>query len=384
MNLQLTDEQQNWQKQTKAFTEHNIIPSATQSDATQTFDTELISKVGAAGYLGITVPKEYGGLGLDNVTYSLMLEEIGLGCSAVRTVISVQTSLVAWPIEKFGSQQQRDEHLPKLASGQSLGAFALTEPDTGSDAANQQTVATKSSDGWVISGEKKWVSQGSHAELALVFAQTDSSLQHRGLACFIVDCKAKGLTTQKIDGKLGLRGSDTSTMTLDQVAVPDSALLGKVGDGFKIAMQALNAGRLSVAAGCVGICRGSVEASVEYSRNRKQFDRPIASFQLVQAKIAEMVVDTDAARLLVWRAAELKDRGEPNSTETSIAKLFATEASVRCADRAIQIHGGAGYTNDHPVERYLRDARVTTLYEGTSEIQQLIVGKAATGVNAFT
>jgi len=224
---------------------------------------------------------------------------------------------------------------------------------------------------------------GNYAKVALVFAQTDPELKHRGLACFLVDTDQEGFQTQEIHGKMGLHGSDTASISLDDVFAPEDALLGEVGDGFKVAMSALDSGRYSVAAGCVGICQGCVEESVSYAKEREQFGRPIASFQLVQAMIAEMRVKTDAARLLVWRAGWLKDQGEPNTTETSIAKLYATEAAQWCANEAIQVHGGAGYVDDHPVERWFRDVRVTTLYEGTSQIQRLIIGRAETGINAL-
>jgi alkylation response protein AidB-like acyl-CoA dehydrogenase len=224
---------------------------------------------------------------------------------------------------------------------------------------------------------------GNYSKLALVFAQTDPDKKHKGIACFLVPTDTDGFSTQAIHGKLGLKGSDTAELFLDEVEVPDDALMGEVGEGFKIAMSSLESGRYSVASGCVGICQGCVNASVSYSKERKQFGRPIASFQLVQDMIARMVVKTEAARLLCWRAGWLKDTGKPNTTETSIAKLYATESAVECADLAIQVHGGAGYVDDHPVERYLRDARVTTIYEGTSQIQKLIIGRAATGINAM-
>jgi alkylation response protein AidB-like acyl-CoA dehydrogenase len=228
-----------------------------------------------------------------------------------------------------------------------------------------------------------FISMANHARLALVFAQTDPDLGHRGLACFLVDTDQPGFQPQEIHHKMGLRGSDTAAISLDDVEVPFDSVLGEVGDGFKVAMSALDSGRYSVAAGCVGICQGCVDASVSYSKEREQFGRPIASFQLVQAMIADMVVDTEASRMLVWRAGYLKDIGKPSTTETSIAKLFATEAAVRSANTAIQVHGGSGYVDDHPVERYFRDVRVTTLYEGTSQIQKLIIGRAVTGINAL-
>jgi alkylation response protein AidB-like acyl-CoA dehydrogenase len=298
-------------------------------------------------------------------------------------VVSVQTSLVCSSIQRWGSEEQKHEWLPRLCSGEILGCFGLTEPDTGSDAANLKTRAEKTADGWRISGQKQWISMGNYAKLALVFAQTDPEQKHRGLAAFLVPTDSSGFSSSAIHGKLGLRASDTAELSLDGVEVGDEALMGAVGDGFKVAMSALDSGRYSVAAGCVGICQGCVNASVEYAKHRKQFDRPIASFQLVQEMIADMVVDTEASRSLVWRAGWLKDMGKPNTLETSVAKLYATEAAVRSANTAIQVHGGSGYVDDYPVERYLRDARVTTLYEGTSQIQKLIIGRAVTGVNAM-
>jgi alkylation response protein AidB-like acyl-CoA dehydrogenase len=298
-------------------------------------------------------------------------------------VVSVQTSLVCSSIERWGSEEQKHEWLPKLCSGEALGCFGLTEPNTGSDAANLSTRATKVDGGWKISGQKQWISMGNFAQLAMIFAQTDPEKGHRGLACFLVPTESDGFTTQEIHGKLGLRASDTAEISLDEVEVGEETMLGEVGDGFKVAMSALDSGRFSVASGCVGICQGCVDASVAYSTEREQFGRPIASFQLVQEMIADMVVDTEAARALVWRAGWLKDTGQPNTKETSVAKLYATEAAVRAANQAIQVHGGSGYVDDYPVERYLRDARVTTLYEGTSQIQKLIIGRAVTGVNAM-
>jgi alkylation response protein AidB-like acyl-CoA dehydrogenase len=298
-------------------------------------------------------------------------------------VVSVQTSLVCSSIQRWGTEEQKHEWLPRLCTGEILGCFGLTEPDTGSDAANLKTRAETKGDGWTITGQKQWISMGNYAKVALVFAQTDPEKKHRGLAAFLVPTDSPGFSSSAIHGKLGLRASDTAELSFDGVEVGDEALLGEVGDGFKVAMSALDSGRYSVAAGCVGICQGCVDASVDYAKNRKQFDRPIASFQLVQEMIADMVVDTEAARGLVWRAGWLKDTGKPSTTETSVAKLFATEAAVRSANTAIQVHGGSGYVDDYPVERYMRDARVTTLYEGTSQIQKLIIGRAATGINAM-
>jgi butyryl-CoA dehydrogenase len=383
MDFDLTDEQDLIRETARAFTDNEIVQRARENDRNEHFDLELVAMIANQGYLGAIVPREYGGAGLDYLTYGLIVEEIGRGDSAMRTVISVQTSLVCCAVLHWGTEEQKQRYLPRLCSGEWLGCFGLTEPDTGSDAGNQRTRARRTDAGWVINGAKMWISLGNHAKLALIFAQTDPDQGHRGLGCFLVETDQPGFQPQAIHHKMGLRGSDTASISLDDVEVPDDGLLGEVGDGFKIAMSSLDSGRYSVAAGCVGVCQGCVDASVSYAKQRIQFGRPIASFQLVQAMIADMAVDTEAARMLVWRAAHLKDTGKPSTTETSIAKLYATEAAVRSANTAIQVHGGSGYVDDHPVERYFRDVRVTTLYEGTSEIQKLIIGRSLTGINAL-
>jgi alkylation response protein AidB-like acyl-CoA dehydrogenase len=383
IEFELTDEQKLIRETARDFTDREIVPVARENDRNERFDLDLVKKLGEMGYLGPIVDEEYGGRGLDYRTYGLIVEEIGRGDSSARTVVSVQTSLVCSSIQRWGSEEQKHQWLPKLCTAEILGCFGLTEPNTGSDAANLATRAEKVDGGWRITGQKQWISMGNYAKLALVFAQTDPEKQHRGLAAFLVPTDSEGFSTSAIHGKLGLRASDTAELSLDGVEVGDDALLGDIGDGFKVAMSALDSGRFSVASGCVGICQGCVDASVAYAKERQQFGRPIASFQLVQQMIADMIVDTEAARALVWRAGWLKDTGQPNTTETSIAKLYATEAAVRSANNAIQVHGGSGYVDDHPVERYLRDARVTTLYEGTSQIQKLIIARAATGVNAM-
>jgi alkylation response protein AidB-like acyl-CoA dehydrogenase len=383
VNLDLTDEQRLIRETARDFADREIIPRARDNDRAERFDLELVQRIAEMGYLGAPVAEEYGGRGLDYISYGLVVEEIGRGDSSARTVVSVQTSLVAGSIEQWGTKAQKQEILPKLCSGEWLGCFGLTEPGTGSDAASVATRATRKNGGWSISGSKMFISLGNNAQVAMIFAQTDPEKKHRGVACFLVPTDRPGFTTQEIHGKLGLRASDTAELALDGVEVSDDEILGAVGDGFKIAMSALDRGRYSVAAGCVVIAQGCVNESVKYAKERRQFDRPIASFQLVQELIAEMVVDTDAARLLVWRAGHLKDQKQPNTLETSIAKYYATEAAVRCANNAIQVHGGYGYIDEYPVERYMRDARVTTLYEGTSQIQKLIIGRHATGINAL-
>jgi len=383
IDFELTDEQRLIRETARDFTDNEIVPVARENDRNERFDTELVQKMADMGFLGAIVSEEYGGRGLDYRTYGLIVEEIGRGDSSARTVVSVQTSLVCSSIERWGSEEQKHAWLPKLCTGEALGCFGLTEPSSGTDAASLKTRATKIDGGWKLNGQKQWISLGNHAKVALIFAQTDPEKGHRGLACFLVPTDSDGFSSGEIHGKLGLKASDTAELSLSDVEVPDEAMMGEIGDGFKVAMTALDSGRFSVASGCVGISQGCVNASVQYAKEREQFGRPIASFQLVQAMLADMIVDTEAARGLVWKAGWLKDTGKPSTTETSIAKLFATEAAVRNANLAIQVHGGSGYVDDHPVERYLRDARVATLYEGTSQIQKLIIGRAATGINAM-
>ena len=382
MDFELTDEQRLIAEAARDFTDNEIVPRARDSDRAQRFDADLARRLGEMGYLGAPVAEDYGGRSLDYVSYGLIVEEVGRGDSAMRTVVSVQTSLVCGSIERWGSEVQKRRWLPRLCAGEAFGCFALSEPEAGSDPASMRTRAEKIDGGWRISGQKMWISLGNVAEVALVFAQADPTQAHRGICCFLVPTESEGFSSQEIHGKLGLRASDTAALGLDGVEVADDTLLGEVGDGFKVAMSALDSGRYSVAAGCVGICQGCLDASVAYSTERRQFRMRIAGFQLVQEMLAEIALRTDAARLLVRRAGALKDAGKPSTTETSMAKLYATEAAVECANLAIQVHGGAGYVDDHPVERYMRDARVTTLYEGTSQIQKLIIGRAVTGVDA--
>jgi butyryl-CoA dehydrogenase len=383
MDFDLTDEQRLIKQTAREFTDNEIVLQSRENARNHHFDLDMVGKVAEQGYLGAIVPEKYGGAGLDYFSYGLVVEEIGRGDSSVRTVVSVVTSLVPSIILKFGTEEQKHKYLPRLCSGELLGCFALTEPDTGSDAANQKTRATKVDGGWRLNGAKMWISLGDVAGLALVFAQTDPELGHRGTACFLVDTAQDGFRPTPLEHKMGLNAADTAEIALDDVFASDDDVLGEIGQGFKVAMTALDSGRFSVAAGCVGVCASCLDESVRYAKERVQFDRPIASFQLVQAMIAEMRVRTDAARLLVWRAGWMKDMGLPNTTETSVAKLYASESAVWVANEAIQVHGGAGYSDDHPVERHFRDVRVTTLYEGTSQIQKLIIGRAETGINAL-
>ncbi|MDH6114179.1 alkylation response protein AidB-like acyl-CoA dehydrogenase [Kitasatospora sp. MAP12-15] len=382
MDLELSEEQAAVRALAAEFTDREIVPHAAAWDRAESVDRAIIGKLGALGFLGLTIPEEYGGSGGDHLAYCLVLEELGRGDSAVRGIVSVSLGLVAKSVSGYGSEEQKRHWLPRLTSGRALGCFALTEPGTGSDAANLATRARRDGDHWVLSGTKMFITNGTWADVALVFARTGEP-GHRGVSAFLVPTDTAGLTRREIHGKLGLRGQATAELVLDGVRVPDSARLGPEGKGFTVAMAALAKGRMSVAAGCVGIAQACLDAAVGYAKEREQFGKPIASYQLVQELISDISVDLAAARLLTWRVADHIDRGLPFATESSVAKLFASEAAVRAANNALQVFGGYGYIDEYPVGKLLRDARVMTLYEGTSQIQKLLIGRSLTGVNAF-
>jgi alkylation response protein AidB-like acyl-CoA dehydrogenase len=380
MDFDFTPEQIQMRRHTREFAERVIAPKAQQNDRDMKFDWDIAKQIFAEGFLGCPVPEKYGGLGMDYVAYGLMTEEINRVCSSTRTLFSVQTSLVALTILKWGTEEQKMKYLPKMCSGEYLGCYGLTEPEAGSDAANQQTRAVKDGKDYIISGSKTWISCGTIAHYALIFATVDKSLGHKGICCFVVDTTSKGFTSQAIHGKLGLRASDTASLFLDEVRVPAENMLGGVGDGFKIAMSALDNGRFSVAAGAVGVVQACIDHSTKYAMERITFGKPIGEHQQVQAMIADMVTDCEAGRLLYLRAAHLKNKGVRNSRETSIAKLFCGEAANKHAHNAVQIFGGYGFSDEYPVERFFRDAKVLNIYEGTREIQRLIIGQDALGI----
>jgi alkylation response protein AidB-like acyl-CoA dehydrogenase len=383
MDFELSEEQVALRELAAEFTDREVAPHAAEWDRAESVDLGIVAKLGKLGFLGLTIPESYGGAGGDHLGYCLAVEELGRGDSSVRGIVSVSLGLVAKTILVHGSEEQRREWLPRLCAGEALGCFALTEPDSGSDAASLATSAVRQGDDWVLSGSKTFITNGTWADVALVFARSGGP-GPKGISAFLVPTDSAGMTRREIRGKLGLRGQATAELAFDEVRVPDSGRLGEEGKGFSIAMSTLARGRMSLAAGCVGIAEGCLRASVGYATERVQFGRPIASFQLVQELLAEMAVETDAARLLVWRVADLVDRGRPYATEAAKAKLFASEAAVRAANAAVQVFGGYGYIDEYPVGKYLRDARVTTVYEGTSQIQKLLIGRALTGVNAFT
>jgi alkylation response protein AidB-like acyl-CoA dehydrogenase len=373
MDLTLTPEQELIRRSAREFVDREVAPHAREWDRDEAMDRGIVAKLAEIGFLA--------GWELDTVSYCLVMEELGRADSSVRGIVSVNVGLVGKTIGKWGTEEQKQEWLPLLASGEALGCYALTEPGAGSDPGSIVTRAERDGDGWKLTGSKIFITLGTWAGLALVFARTADG--PRGITCFLVPTDSPGFSTQPIKGKLGLRAQDTGELTLDGVRVPAENVLAGEGDGMKVALSALDNGRISLAAGCVGIAQGCLEASLAYASERRQFGRSIASFQLVQELLAEIAVETEAARLVTWKAALAADSGERHTLESSIAKYYASEAAVRAANAAVQIHGGYGYIDEYPVGKYLRDARVTTLYEGTSQIQKLIIGRALTGENAF-
>jgi butyryl-CoA dehydrogenase len=370
MDLTLTPEQELIRRSAREFVDREIVPHVRDWDRQEAMDRGIVSKLAEVGFLA--------GWELDTVSYCLVMEELGRADSSVRGIVSVNVGLVGKTILRWGTEEQQREWIPRLGSGEVLGCYALTEPGAGSDPGSLATTAARDGDGWRISGSKIFITLGTWAGLALVFARTGEAI-----TCFLVPTDAPGFSAHAIKGKLGLRAQDTGELTLDGVRVPAESVLGEEAGGLKVALSALDNGRISLAAGCVGVGQGCLEASLAYAREREQFGRSIASFQLVQELLAEIAVETDAARLLTWRAAIAADAGGRHTLESSIAKYYASEAAVRAANAAVQIHGGYGYIDEYPVGKYLRDARVTTLYEGTSQIQKLIIGRALTGESAF-
>ncbi|MBT2510470.1 acyl-CoA dehydrogenase family protein [Streptomyces sp. ISL-98] len=383
MNLELSEEQTAVRQLARDFVGREITPHAAEWDRAESVDRAIVKKLGALGFLGLTIPEEYGGSGGDHLAYCLVTEELGRGDSSVRGIVSVSLGLVAKTVASWGSEAQKRQWLPGLTSGELVGCFGLTEPGTGSDAGNLTTRAVRDSDDYVVNGSKMFITNGTWADVVLLFARSTDAPGHKGVSAFLVPTDTPGLTRREIHGKLGLRGQATAELVLEDVRIPASAMLAPEGKGFSVAMSALAKGRMSVAAGCVGIAQAALDAAVTYATEREQFGRSIARHQLVQELITDIAVDVDAARLLTWRVADLIERGEPFVTEASKAKLFASEAAVRAANNALQVFGGYGYIDEYPVGKLLRDARVMTLYEGTSQIQKLLIGRALTGVSAF-
>jgi len=381
MDLQLTDEQLMAQKVAAEFAKNEVLPQAAELDRSHRHPRELVRRMAELGFLGIAIPEEYGGAGLDSVAYVLVLEEISRACASTGVIMSVNNSLVCDPLHKFANEDQKRKWLAPLASGKLLGCFALSEPEAGSDAAAQRTIArpSPSEDGFVINGVKNWITNGPVADVCILFCMAEPpgrEAGHKAITAFILPMDTKGVRTGPPDKKLGIRGSQSCQIFLDDVYLPRENLLGEVGQGFKVAMATLDGGRIGIAAQAIGIARAAYEDAGRYALERKTFGQPIANHQSIQWKLADMATEIDAARLLTLRAATLKDKGVRHSKEAAMAKLFASESANRAAKDGVQIFGGNGYVEDFPAERHFRDAKITEIYEGTSEIQRLVIASA--------
>ncbi len=373
MDFALTEEQQLLQKTARDFAKSEVLPQAAAIDRDHRHPKELVAKMAELGLLGISVPEQYGGAGMDNVGYVLAMEEISRACASTGVIMSVNNSLVCDPILRFGNEEQKKQYLVPLASGQKLGCFALSEPEAGSDAAAQRTVAVRDGDSYVIQGTKNWITNGPVSDIMVLMCMTAQEKGHRGISAFIVPMDTPGVRCGPPDDKLGIRGSKSCQVFLDDARLPAANMLGSEGDGFKVAMSTLDGGRIGIAAQAIGIARACVEDALDYALQRKTFGKPIVQHQAIQFKLADMATETDAARLLALRAANLKDKKQPFGKAAAMAKLFASDIANKAAREAVQIFGGNGYVTEYPVERHLRDAKITEIYEGTSEIQRLVI-----------
>jgi butyryl-CoA dehydrogenase len=373
MDLALTPEQELARDTARDFAMKEVLPQAAENDRLHRFPAELVKRMAELGFLGVAVPEEWGGAGMDNVAYALIMEEISRACASTGVIMSVNNSLSCDPVLKFGTDEQKRRWLAPMARGEFLGCFALSEPEAGSDAAAQKTVARRTSRGWSLTGTKNFITNGPNARVAVLFAMSEPSKGVKGITAFLVPLDTPGVTLGPPDKKLGIRASQSCQIFLEDAELPEDAVLGEIGGGFKVAMHTLDGGRIGIAAQALGIARACLEDSVSYASERKTFGRPIAQHQAIQWKIADMVTELDAARVLVWRAASMKDRGVRHSVESAMAKLVASDAANRAAREAVQVYGGYGYLEDFPVERHFRDAKITEIYEGTSEIQRLVI-----------
>ncbi len=376
MVFDLTEEQRMIQDTARSFAQKEVLPKAAELDETGRFPEELVRKMGDLGLMGVAVPEEYGGAGMDNICYVIAMEEIARACASTSVILSVNNSLACDPILKFGSEEQKRRTLAPLASGGHLGCFGLTEPGAGSDAGSQKTTAIRVGSRYILNGTKNFITNAPHADTCILFAMTDKEKKHKGISAFILDMRTKGITVGKNEKKLGISASATASIILEDVEIPEENRLANEGDGFKIAMHTLDGGRIGIAAQAIGIARASLEGALSYAKERKQFGQPIANFQAIQWMLADMATEIDASRLLAYRAAWLKDRNARHSKESSMAKLYASETAMRASVKGIQIYGGYGYIKEYPAERHFRDAKITEIYEGTSEIQRLVISSA--------
>jgi butyryl-CoA dehydrogenase len=373
MELELTEAQRATRDTARRFARERLERVGVEIDRTHQFPTAAVAELGSLGMLGVFIPEEYGGAGLDNVSYMLVVEELSVECASTGVIVSAHSSLGSWPILGTGTEEQKRRFLPKMATGEWLGCFALTEPQAGSDAAGQKTRAVRDGDSYIINGTKNFITNGPEAGIAIVFAMTDADKGNHGISAFIVETSAPGFAVTRIEEKMGINGSHSAQLAFSDMRVPRENLLTNEGEGFKVAMKTLDGGRIGIAAQAIGIARASLEASLKYAQERQAFGRPIASNQAIQWKLADMAVEIDASRLLALQAASLKDAGKPYTKQSAMAKLFAAETAMKAATEAVQIHGGYGYTKEFKVERYFRDAKITEIYEGTSEIQRLVI-----------
>ena len=373
MEFKWNDEQQLMQTMFREFVEKELRPIAAELDEEERFPAELIPQLGEIGLLGIPIAEEFGGVGMGNLEYVMAVEEISRVCASTGVTVSAHTSLCCWPIEHFGTREQKEKYLPDLASGEKLGAFGLTEPNAGTDAAMQRTTAEDKGDHWLLNGSKIFITNGEVADTYVVFAMTDKDAGSKGISAFILEKGWEGFSFGSHEKKMGIRGSSTCELVFENVKVPRENLLGELNKGFKIAMMTLDGGRIGIAAQALGIAQGAIDETVKYVKDRVQFGKPISKFQNTQFMLAEMQTRVDAARLLVYRAAAAKDAGDPYSSDAAMAKLFASETAREVTWRAVQLFGGYGYTRDYPVERMMRDAKITEIYEGTSEVQKMVI-----------
>lgn len=375
ISFDLSDEQNALRDHIRAFVEEEIKPVALQFDETQEFPTEIFRKFGELGYLGIVIPTEYGGSGMGYLEYAIIVEEVARGCPSIALGVAAHNGLCTSHIFRFGSEELRRKYVPRLAKGETMGAWALTEPNAGSDAGGTQTTAVRDGGDWILNGSKNFITHGNVGDICVVMAVTDPSKGKNGISAFVVDKTMKGFYGSKKENKLGMRCSDTAGLMFDNVRVPGANLIGEEGEGFKQALKILDGGRISIAALSVGLAQGAFEAALRYSTERQQFGKRLADMQAIQFKLAKMSVDVESSRLLTYRAAWMRDSGMDFTTAASEAKLLASEVSVRVAEDAVQVHGGYGYVKDYPVEKYFRDSKLLTIGEGTSEIQKMVIAR---------
>jgi len=373
MEFALTKEQEMVRKTAREFAENEIAPIAADIDEKAEFPAETVKKLGELGFMGMTVPKEWGGSGMDDISYAIAVEEISRACASHGVTMSVCNSLVCWPLMKYGTDAQKEKFLRPVASGKVLGCFALTEPNAGTDAGSQATVAKKEGDNYIINGSKVFITNASKSDVTVMFAMTDKSKGTRGITAFVVDSKTPGYSIGSVEKKMGIRASIQTEIVFQDMEVTKDNVLGQEGKGFGVAMATLDGGRIGIAAQALGIAQAAYEESVKYAKQREQFGKPISSFQAIQWFISDMATEIDAARLLVYKAAFDKWKGRPYTASAAMAKYFASDIAMKATRNAIQIHGGYGFTKDYPVERFYRDAKITEIYEGTTEVQKMVI-----------